>query len=266
MANTRVVAISGPARAGKDTVAQILIHHHVGAVSESLLRLRRADVFSFAAPLKQMTRILLGLAGDAPMSDEEKLTLRPWLINLGGDIRRRDPYAWVDHTIRRIRAWVTPADSSLAVIPDLRYFNELGRLCEQFGADVRLIRIQASTETRRERMGAEVFDEYVRSGMSEDDSETQMNLLDCPIFRVPARLTADVQAVRGAMIVLSNEGTTQQLEAQVVRCLDAFDGKLNGTPAGSGKDLARACYRIARHIGPEDRLLLSESAPDGEAQ
>jgi hypothetical protein len=119
----RLVGIAGPARAGKDSIANWLLEH------------RRAFVVPFALPLKQAICTMFSLPMDVFTDPAHKEAVLPgigrsprylaqtlgteWGRNLvGGDV-------WVHACERRFRdAHVWGAPGKFLVVPDVRFANE----------------------------------------------------------------------------------------------------------------------------------------------
>lgn len=123
-----IIAISGYARAGKDTLADHLI-----------IELARRNVtcnkYKFAKVLKRAaTRAVneIGLNFDFETEDgERKAQARPLLVALAQFCRARDPEVFANHLLRYIDAHMGGEGGiDVAVISDLRYRNEFEVLHE----------------------------------------------------------------------------------------------------------------------------------------
>ena len=254
----RVIAINGKARSGKDTLclmAQKFLHAHGGGEGWE----KRARTFPFADSLKRMVCILLGITMEDLNDPDMKEKARPWLVNLGGDVRERDPDAWVDCASREIdKAALHGVE--YCFVTDLRYFNELYKLLRRFGDRVGAVRVSASLETRKGRMGEANFRRYVDSGISKDSSEVQMDVLELPDFKIHSSQREDVTILRGLVPLIDNNGSKEEFEAKVTTWWRAAAE----TGAEDLHAVTSAAYRLSRKLGPEARLMLSEPMERGE--
>lgn len=130
----KIIAISGHARSGKDTVAgflkERLCEEDSGA---NVLITRYADL------LKYVCKNFFNWNGE---KDEAGRTL---LQHIGTDVvRAQDPDFWVDFTIKMLRFFDEQWD--FVIIPDVRFPNELTKLVEQ-GWDVTSLRVVRSDHT-----------------------------------------------------------------------------------------------------------------------
>lgn len=118
-----VVAISGPARAGKDTAAEMLSKHV----------LQRYDlvgrVVRFADPLKQELSDRFGIPLHEMYDDARKRHWGPLMQEYGTAYRRQGPASagcYPDYWIDKMVAHLTdlPEDVKAAYVPDTRFDNE----------------------------------------------------------------------------------------------------------------------------------------------
>lgn len=134
MANIKkhIVAVSGYARAGKDTLAN-------GLVTELSRRDILAIKFKFATSLKRSLRRAfdnVGVAFDPETEDEAaKGQVRPLLIAYAQFCRARDPKVFAKHTLLQIDSHFK-IGMDVAVVSDMRYRNEsdvLHEYCKESG-------------------------------------------------------------------------------------------------------------------------------------
>lgn len=123
----RVYAISGHARAGKDTVAGLLAEE-LRASGDSVLVIHYADLLKF------ICKAFFGWDG-------QKDEYGRWLLQyIGTDVvRKQKPDLWVDFVIDMLRLF--DGQWSAVIIPDARFPNELRRLTEE-GFQVTHIRVE----------------------------------------------------------------------------------------------------------------------------
>lgn len=111
---TKVIGISGVARAGKDTFASILINE-LNALGKTV------DKFAFADALKQdcdsFCKEKLGISAFTQKT-EEKLLIRPLLVWYG-DAKRKQTNGryWVDIIDKQVRA----SNADFCIVTDVRY-------------------------------------------------------------------------------------------------------------------------------------------------
>lgn len=295
----KLYMFSGRAKAGKDRSKDILVEHltrmHEGACcgeddKEASGRMYASDhvmARAFAEPLKKMVCILLGLTEQELADPEVKEMARPWLVNLGGDVRERDPNAWADNACRSIMDAMNRGVEH-AIITDWRYFNEAYRVIEWFHktyppADTRnaalrsingrnvlqhrsaspvqiyLVRVSAPREVRAERMGERHYKNYVESGIANDSSEKQLDILETANFKINPAQLADVQTLRAFTRIIPNDST---IEDFTVRLLMWFESVQRGEVQPAGAEAMRACYRLARNMGPEAALMIQPPEPE----
>lgn len=127
MDQTRVIAISGKARSGKDTTALLLKE----ALEE---RGHRVLITHYADLLKFICKEYFNWNGN---KDEEGRTLIQYV---GTDIvRSRNPDYWVDFIIDILKFF--PGKWDYVLLPDCRFPNEIERIREE-GFDVIHIRVR----------------------------------------------------------------------------------------------------------------------------
>ena len=132
--NYNMIAISGNARSGKDTLAQLIMLYATGKKK----RLRRV---AFADSLKKETDdFLMSAVGISSFTknDEEKAKIRPFLVFYGTDfIRSFDDNHWVTETEKSM----TLGDDY--VITDMRFRNEFDWVKSHAGYTIHLERVLA---------------------------------------------------------------------------------------------------------------------------
>lgn len=111
-----IIGISGPARSGKDTLAD----HFVSILNASNIK---AQKLSFANELKmELDDFLLSKIGISAFTqnDEEKKIIRPMLVTWGTHVRRKlDPDVWIKSVLKQTN------DNIVTVVSDVRFENEL---------------------------------------------------------------------------------------------------------------------------------------------
>lgn len=127
-----MIGISGNARCGKDTLAQLLILHAIGK-NKNLKRI------AFADSLKRETdcflRETVGISSFTK-NDEEKAKIRPFLVFYGTDfIRGFDNNHWITETEKTM----TLGDDY--VITDMRFRNEFDWVKSHSGSTIYLERV-----------------------------------------------------------------------------------------------------------------------------
>lgn len=196
----KLVAISGKANSGKNTVADM-----IGYWYDGLREIQTEyEVFAFADPIKNMIlemypdtdhKILRGPSElrmtKIPNSDK---TYRNLLIDLGALGRSYDQDVWAKATIAKAKKYTQGADPyRLAIISDVRAINELFAVKEDFYL-IRVIRPNNAYENRPE---------------AKDISETSLDHIPFSMFNE----------------ILVNDGDINALEKKIkelVLRLDAF--------------------------------------------
>lgn len=129
----KIIAISGHAGSGKDTVAEFLKEQLYENGNTSVLITHYADL------LKYVCKNFFGWDGK---KDEAGRTL---LQHIGTDVvRAQDPDFWIDFIIKILKFFDGQWD--FVIIPDVRFPNELTKLVEQRW-DVTSLRVVRSDRT-----------------------------------------------------------------------------------------------------------------------
>ena len=181
----KFICISGKARHGKDTVAEILR-------SELAFWGNRVLVIHFADLLKYICKTYFGWDGN---KDEAGRTL---LQQVGTDcVRAQNPNFWVDFVLQIATLFADKWD--YIIIPDTRFPNEISRIKEQFDAvHIRVIRDDVGKELTQEQAlhESEVALDHVtpdhsiyNCGSLEDLKENVTKLLDKLSFKNPQQLS-----------------------------------------------------------------------------
>ena len=107
--------MSGEARSGKDTAAEVILKKYSGAT------------FAFADGIKKIAYNYFGWYGE-----KDELG-RKILQDIGTNGRNYNRDIWVNDTIDRIQWWTRQSsDNQLAVVTDTRYPNEIQRIKHEF--------------------------------------------------------------------------------------------------------------------------------------
>lgn len=168
---TRIVGLSGKARAGKDTAARIMVEKY------------GFTQLSFAAPLKDMAASVTGV--DRVVFDHPELKEKP--LKILGDrtprqvleifgIAGRDihPDFWVDKAFKQI------GDSGRYVFSDMRFSNEASAVLKHAGWTVRIERDATDNDALQSKHVSNLaldnvsFDFRVKNNGSLTDFEEQI--------------------------------------------------------------------------------------------
>lgn len=149
MNNNIIIAISGYARSGKDTLAK-----HIAL---EWGKHEQADfiVFKFADTLRQSLKhafVTAGLDYVDPWTEdaEMKKNIRPLLVEFGAYCRTVNRDVWVNATLANIERSVEQAHTPLIpIISDLRYLNEIQRV-ESWAKNLKTPRIVWHLHIERE--------------------------------------------------------------------------------------------------------------------
>jgi len=124
----KVIAVTGKARSGKDTIGDFLEQTHL------------YSKFSFAYPIRQIAKIALNLSDkqvyddafkNRPLPNYHDITVRKALQLIGTEMFRDmiDKDIWCKNLIHRTRS----CSNNLIVITDMRFPNEQDALRELYG-------------------------------------------------------------------------------------------------------------------------------------
>lgn len=127
MSNKGVIAISGKARSGKDTLADKIIDSSYNVTKSAL-----------GDPIKEIYRTLYG---ETVRKDRHKLIL------IGQGLREKDPHIWIKVWLRKAIDDFSYQEDIRIVVPDVRQPNEFS-FFQSLGAQTVLIK--ANEEKRRE--------------------------------------------------------------------------------------------------------------------
>jgi len=127
-----IIGISGKAGSGKDTLASFI------------KEFTNCNIVHFADPLKESVRVMANLSHNDVYTQEGKkhtidwlndMTVRELLQKVGTAIRNEvDPDFWVKRLIQEID------NSSLTIIPDVRFLNEVNAIKDAGGIVIRIER------------------------------------------------------------------------------------------------------------------------------
>lgn len=242
-----VVGVMGHARSGKDEFCKL---------SRGILDRKGTAIIQapFAEKLKDTVHDLYPHLAAIAHTPEGKAALRPIYIEVGKFFRKIDPYTWSRAAKDKIRL-AEKQGYKIAVVTDVRFFNEIYDLCRETDWDVRLVRVSATEETQRSRMGAEEAENYFLGGICHDDSEIQLDSLEYPKFRIQPEMRYDVEILQGYLHLITNNQTRDEYESKV---LDFWTKIRNLPHTVEPKRAAAAAWRLARQLGPEARLVLSK--------
>lgn len=176
-----IFLISAQMQSGKDTFGDCLLKQTSGMK------------LAFADPVKEIAILALDMPGYVAYGGEAERRAwtkyekdaRQWLQWIGSECGRQqiDPDIWVDRMVDRIRA----LSSSVFVITDARFKNEIFGLSDKLGEDYRVVKI------RLRRPGKENDDPH-------PSEAEQMSIPDSDFDEV-----------------VVNQGTIQELEAEAAR-------------------------------------------------
>lgn len=245
----KVILISGKAGAGKNEVAR-----RIASLTGQVQR----DV-PFAEKLKEAAALIWGLDFQRLATDYQyKARNRPKLIQLGKECRKIDPYTWADGAIRQIEAEsrdVHAIARPIYTVSDFRFFNEGHRMLDFYAVqrklEVKIIRVVASDDTRRARMGEAGWEAYCQQGVCDDESETQLDYLELPQFQYPTDMAPFIVDAKRITTLVNNDGDFVSLDQQIGAWWDTVTNPVVGWDQGT---ISEAFYRLARRIGPEVKL------------
>lgn len=150
-----IIGISGKQRAGKDTLADLLIpeceksFEHFG---------QRAYKIGFASELKRLAGDIYGLDFN---NEEIKVLHREKLILIGNKLREIEPHFWINALEK-----IIPLNARVLLIPDLRFVNEFKWIMyDKAGISIRietdkLIRAKRGALSSEDNVSETELDEY----------------------------------------------------------------------------------------------------------
>jgi hypothetical protein len=185
MQNKLKIAISGRARCGKNTVANMIIHHLNLSPQEYRMR-------AFADPMKEIARLMFPVADpdalygaserrseiispDYTDNDGNLLTYRQFLCDLGKFGRKYNPKIWVkclDHDYKQ-------NSKLIYTVPDLRFIEEYEYLKENKFILIRVKRkniekIDDVSETGQDALPDSLFDYIINNDSTIDFLNTRV--------------------------------------------------------------------------------------------
>lgn len=244
MSKPKTILISGRAMAGKDTAAELLNDILPGGSYNA----------PYAKLLKRATGEIWGADGKRMITDPAyKVKFRKKLIALGRAVREIEPYTWVDGSIRERQALRdTEYDKPFHTVSDCRFFNEIYRELQEGGNTIHVLRITAPVGIRADRMGPEVWEDYMGSGAADDPSESQLDLLELPSVKWPEWAHESMRILSNIVTVIPNKERPIQLNTH----LQFWWEGVRVEPSPTRQELTEAAYRLARYIGPEIKLVM----------
>jgi hypothetical protein len=127
-----VIGISGAARAGKDTLFEVL-----DEIFETFHMTRLAFADALKEECDEFLKTNTGISAFTK-DDEEKEIIRPFLVAYGSNVRRRiNPNCWIEGIDRLIRE---SEKKTIHIITDVRYPNELDWIEQQGGLSIHVSR------------------------------------------------------------------------------------------------------------------------------
>lgn len=117
--NSRIIGISGVARAGKDTCANLIKKSEIFAG-------KKVKTLAFADELKLNAGFFLknfcNVEDVTKLAGEQKKDVRPFLVWYGCYMRKQDPEYWVKNVAQKI---FTDDETDVFIVTDLRFENEV---------------------------------------------------------------------------------------------------------------------------------------------
>ena len=134
--------MSGKARSGKDTAAEVILGKYQG------------KTFAFADDVKRVAHRVYEWDGTKDARG------RKLLQDIGTTGRNYDENIWVNEVIRNIHWWIWLSDPhQLAVVTDTRYPNEIQRIKHEF-SDVVTIRITRDSVEKLKHPSETALDQW----------------------------------------------------------------------------------------------------------
>ncbi len=144
------IAISGKARSGKDTVADLILQSYFEKHEQQTLNEFAAAKFAFANPIKKIIlqmfpqtskEVLWGPSENrSKLIPETNITYRQLLLDIGKFGRNYNSNLWINSTFESIQEWSVNRKNSLIIISDLRFKEEFYHLKTQNYYLIRVIR------------------------------------------------------------------------------------------------------------------------------
>lgn len=195
---TRVIAICGLKRSGKDTVAEMILRHGTSSKEPGY------EIRHIATRLKEVVKLLFDFSNEQMMGNEKDILDERWNITprramqyFGTEmvqhhmskllLNDRGKYFWIDNLTSQING-----SNKIQVIPDLRFLHEYDTLNTLYKGKLTIIRVI------REKMYA-----------SDDISNTHIS--ESEYFNIPPN------------IIIKNDGTLDDLDQYVEKlCKNRF--------------------------------------------
>jgi hypothetical protein len=162
-----IIGLSGKARAGKDTTADLLlklIYEKTGIYGAKR---------SFAEKVKDIASDLFQWDGSKELTGQQD-TGRQLLINIGCKMREIRPSVWVDAVVKEIKE----SGSDIFCIPDVRFPNELDIIRNNSGIIIRVERSngQLLLDDKSETSCDVVFDYTIQNEDNIDNLKDKVNV------------------------------------------------------------------------------------------
>ena len=264
MSTKRIILISGYARSGKDSLAN--------ALEKELAHLEPVRV-KFADPLKRAVQLVLNDLGlghiDAFTEDEElKKILRPLMVEVGKCARTIDKDVFVRAAWRDISD-LFQNGKSVAIVPDLRYSNEIERFKEwAYVTDVTINHLRIC------RMGNEAAnEEELQSICSLPQADATRIFIDGDLegierwakelCRKPSMpVVAPIDPAKVEAYCQPNKGTEAWLNrdpypvptTELLKRIETLEGRADGAHKGLMEDNDNMTYLIRRVDNLTSRL------------
>ena len=173
MLNVKILGITGPARSGKDTCANILQKHNY-------------ERYSFADPIREALKAMLNFTDrDLHFLKEEEhpdygVSPRYMMQTLGTEWGRNliHPHIWIITAHRHLERRHAENAPSGFVIPDVRFDNEADFIHEQNGHIIHLERSSAGLQSNHPSEAGVTFNDHLDYKLSNNSTidDLEVNL------------------------------------------------------------------------------------------